>query len=402
MNRRVGSIRLQVFLLLATGCIQTGMPVHGAASPTTPGVIAATQPDISFRMEIQHSIDLGLAWLTAHQNTNGWWHDPEYPGITALALTAFSGDPRDRYRGEIPRSLQLGYDYLLGCVKADGSISRSDVPVYNTSLSMMALVTANRPQYDPILHNARKFLASVQHDFGAKGLIDTPFDGGFGYGFSDDASSDLSNTLMALEAMRQTRYLDADRPASESHDLNWAAVIQFLQNCQQLPSHNQAPWVSGDATNLGGFIYLPGASSAGSFNNSATGRVTLRSYASISYVGLMSYLYADLDRADPRVTAVADWLRRNYTVEENPGMGAQGLYYYYHMMTKALAAAHAAGLPLEDGRMVNWRRELTLKLMALQRPDGSWKNDNPRWWENHPELSTSYVLLALERLWRTF
>jgi squalene-hopene/tetraprenyl-beta-curcumene cyclase len=33
-----------------------------------------------------------------------------------------------------------------------------------------------------------------------------------------------------------------------------------------------------------------------------------------------------------------DWLRGNYTLEENPGMGPQGYFYYLHLMTKALTA----------------------------------------------------------------
>ena len=50
---------------------------------------------------------------------------------------------------------------------------------------------------------------------------------------------------------------------------------------------------------------------AGSETNALTGRVALRSYGSISYAGLLSYIYADLKRNDPRVLAVFEWLRRN-------------------------------------------------------------------------------------------
>ena len=44
----------------------------------------------------------------------------------------------------------------------------------------------------------------------------------------------------------------------------------------------------------------------------------------MSYGGLLSYLYAKVDRSDPRVVAVLDWLRANYTIAENPGMDQQG------------------------------------------------------------------------------
>ena len=41
---------------------------------------------------------------------------------------------------------------------------------------------------------------------------------------------------------------------------------------------------------------------------------------------MLSYAYAELDKTDPRVTAVQKWLVDNYTLEENPGMGAQGQF----------------------------------------------------------------------------
>jgi len=45
---------------------------------------------------------------------------------------------------------------------------------------------------------------------------------------------------------------------------------------------------------------------------------------------------------------------------------------------------------------IRWREELVKKLIALQKPDGSWVNANNRWWENDPVLASSYALLALE------
>ena len=137
---------------------------------------------------------------------------------------------------------------------------------------------------------------------------------------------------------------------------------------------------------------------AGSETNG--GRVALRSYGSISYAGLLSYVYADLRRDDPRVVAVFDWLRRNYTLQENPGMGPQGLYYYFHTMTKALTAYGAEELTVEGGGTIRWRQEVALRLLDLQQKDGSWINESGRWMEKDPVLVTSYALLALELIAR--
>ena len=38
------------------------------------------------------------------------------------------------------------------------------------------------------------------------------------------------------------------------------------------------------------------------------------------------------------------------------------------------------------------------ELFNLQTPDGSWMNDNGRWWEKDPVLTRCYAVLCLERM----
>ena len=106
----------------------------------------------------------------------------------------------------------------------------------------------------------------------------------------------------------------------------------------------------------------------------------------------------DVESNDPRVIAVLDWLRGNYTLAENPGLEQQGYFYYLHLMTKALAAAHVDKLKLADGREVAWRAEVAARLTSLQKPDGSWVNPEPRWWEADPVLVTAYAMMTLKIL----
>ena len=131
-----------------------------------------------------------------------------------------------------------------------------------------------------------------------------------------------------------------------------------------------------------------------------SGKTALRSYGSISYAGLLSYIYADLDKDDPRVQAAFAWLEKNYTLAENPGMGAQGLYYYYHTMAKTLASLGVEKLTSSDGRMVDWRHDLALRMINLQDPTGMWVNANGRWWERDPVLVTAYAVITLEIIHR--
>lgn len=354
--------------------------------------------DVSYNNELQHAIDRGLAWLQANQNSNGWWSVADQPAVTALALMAFEGEPKGRFRENKPDWLDRGYGHILGSVQADGGIHRTNLVTYNTSLCTMALVSANRPEYEPIIHKARQFLIGLQRDFGEKGKLDNPFDGGIGYGSHYD-HSDMGNTLQALEALYYSKQALKDRNFTDSADLNWDAAIRFLQSCQNLPGHNSESWVSDEPRDKGGFIYYPGHTKSETTTNVVTGRVALRSYGSISYAGMLSYMYADLKRDDPRVKAVFEWLQNNYTLDENPAMGLQGLFFYYRTMTKALTAYGVYQFELADGRKVNWRRELSQKLLNLQQRDGSWINENGRWWERDSALVTSYVVLTLEMIY---
>ncbi len=355
--------------------------------------------DVSYRNEVQMAIDRGLTWLAVNQNSNGWWSTPDQPAMTGLALMAFRGDPSGRHQDLKSPVQAKGYSFLMGCVQPDGGIHRTNLVIYNTSIGMMALLAADKVEYEPTILKARQFLVGLQADFGEKGRVDNPFDGGIGYGSKYD-HSDMGNTSQAVEALYYSKRLLRDKNVAGAKDLNWDALVHFLQSCQNLPSHNKETWANDAPENKGGFIYYPSFSMAGGETNGVTGRVALRSYGSISYAGMMSYLYADLKRDDPRVTAVFDWLRMNYTLQENPGMGSQGLYYYFHTMAKALTVHGVEDLQLPDGKRVFWRRELSERLLNLQQKDGSWVNGTARWLEKDPALVTAYCVLTLDMIFR--
>jgi squalene-hopene/tetraprenyl-beta-curcumene cyclase len=376
------------------------------------------------RHEVQHAIDRGLSWLLARQNAAGWWSTADHPAVTALVLSGFLGEPTERYRTNPPPALTNAIAYLVGSAQPDGSLHRGALINYNTAISMTALALADQPAHHDLLRRARAFLIRSQNDFGEPGKLDTPLDGGVGYGDKYE-HSDLNNTLVALEALRATEHLTRDRLPAGASDLNWAAAIQFIQNCQNQPGANHQEWVSTDPKDRGGFVYDPDSSKAGGFTN-ASGKVALRSYGSISYAGLLSYIYADVKPSDPRAQAVMDWLRGNYSLEENPGMGPQGYFYYLHLMTKALTAARVDTLEVTGWRdelrqsssktnagspdphpasaapssKIDWRREVAMRLINLQKADGSWQNDNGRWWEKDPNLVTAYAILSLEMIHR--
>lgn len=368
----------------------------------------STQPDkhASLRQEIDLAISKGLAFLKSQQKPGGEWSTPDEPAVTALVLSAFAGEPTRKFSDPLPAEAEKGYKFLLSNVQPDGGIYVKGRANYNTSLSLLALTLNAKPEYQQTILKARRFVVGQQNDFDKPGETDNAFDGGIGYGRpvgNTPAHADLSNTHFALEALYYSKKLFEDQagPEEKKNDLNWAAAIKFVERCQNRPESNDQAWASNDPQNAGGFVYEPGLSKVEEPDKLPDGRTALRSYGSISYAGMLSFIYAGLTPEDPRVQAVIKWLGDNFTLEENPGMGQEGKFYYYHTMAKALAVADLDELKLKDGSTIDWRKELGRHLLNIQKPDGSWLNDTGRWMENDPALVTAYTLLALEHIHRS-
>ena len=115
-------------------------------------------------------------------------------------------------------------------------------------------------------------------------------------------------------------------------------------------------------------------------------------------------LFAGLPKTDPRVQAAFEWMRKNWTLEENPGFdtakdpraGYQGYFYYLHTAARTLRLFGEEKLKDASGASHDWRGEIAARLLSLQKADGSWVNDVDRWWEGQPSLVTSYALLTLK------
>lgn len=352
-------------------------------------IIRSTQKDVSLKKEVERTYKNALTWLKGRQNADGSWSGPDYPALTGLVVYAFLTSPEYVGKREKPEFIQKGLDFMVRNAKENGGIYKEALPNYNTAICMMALMAANDPKYHVHILKARRYLMSQQSG-----------EGGVGYGA--DGQTDLSNTYVALEALKMTEILESDQhlqtyqelKGMQKSTLQWDAALRFIQRCQNLPGSNDQSWASGDPQNKGGFVYAPGKSKAGE-ERLADGRVILRSYGSMTYAGLLSMVYADVKKDDPRVQAAYSWIKNHFTLDENPGMGQQGLYYNYHTMAKALTAYGEDYLRTPDGRKIDWRRSLTEKLVGLQKGEGYWVNDNGRWWENDPVLITAYAVITL-------
>ena len=356
--------------------------------------------DLSIQLEVKRAVEKGLSWLNTEQNrTSGHWGDSNYPALTGLALRANLGAPDSEVDARTEKILSRGFEFLSSKVQSDGGIYGKGLASYNTSICMMALMQTKNPKFEPIIAKARNFLINQQSDFDQKGEVDNNFDGGIGYG-STWAHSDLSNTHLAMEALFYAKKSFQSKEG-ESLDLDWDSAISFVSKCQNLKSTNSEEWVSEHVDDKGGFIYFPGNSMAGD-RETRGNQVALRSYGSMSYAGLLSFIYAEMNADDERVKAVRTWLSQNFSVKENPGMGPQGLYYYYHTMAKALSLSGTKEIQDANGKVRDWRKELAMELINNQNPEGFWINENGRWWEKDPILVSCYAILSLERILYAF
>ena len=286
-----------------------------------------------------------------------------------MAVSVIINDPTRDSSDPLPPGVDKGLQFILSKQQSDGGIYGKGLASYNTSISMMTLMQANRSEFDSVIKKARRFLINQQSDFDARGKADNTFDGGIGYG-SRWAHSDLSNTYIALEALHYAeKYIKRNPETDLKLDLDWEMAISFIQRCQNRPETNSEDWADSSKANHGGFIYFPGSSMAGE-QKLPNGKIALRSYGSMSYAGLLSFIYAKMEPSDPRVSAARQWLVENYSISENPGLGAQGMFYYYHTMAKALTVLGEDILVLPDGTKVAWREQLAKRLFDLQGQQG--------------------------------
>ena len=227
----------------------------------------------------------------------------------------------------LPKSAK-GYEFLLKNQKSDGGIYGKGLATYNTALSVMALSQSGDKAHLPVIAKARRLLINQQQDYDRRGETDNLFDGGIGYGGSY-AHSDLSNSHLAMEALYYSKKVLADTEFDESSefDLDWDAAIDFVSRCQNSEATAKR---LGDSIGLreqdkGGFVYFPGSTKSDMILLDDGKTTALRSYGSISYAGMLAFIYAEMDMDDPRLQSALKWLQANYTLEENPGNGCPGL-----------------------------------------------------------------------------
>ncbi len=323
----------------------------------------------------------GINFLRGRQAEDGSYAKETGPAVTALVAASLLKQGRTVSDPMVAKALKFVEKFIRedGGIYQDGSTHKN----YETCIAILCLSEANQDgRYDKVLKGADAFLKGLQWDEGDIKDKNDPAYGGAGYG--SHRRPDLSNTSFLIDALKAT----GNGPEDEAMQ----KALMFVSRCQNLETeHNNTPFAAKNPD--GGFYYTPaagGSSQAGTLPDGG-----LRSYASMTYAGLKSMIYCGVEKDDPRVKAANKWISQNYDLSSNPGMGASGLYYYYHTFAKALSAMGVDKFEDSSGKQHDWRQELVAALAERQQSDGSWVNETPRWMEGNADLVTGYALLAL-------
>ncbi len=355
--------------------------------------------------KLEEIYDKGAQYLISQQDQNGYWKDPA--GRSDIAITALAvislGTSR-KYRKQYWNSIEKGVEFIVENQQKDGGFYQPDKTpffvTYPTALSIVAIKAVSSKKYNKIIRKAVVFLSKKQYSEDYKDLKEQDANyGGWAYGGSREKENkdtvDLSNTTFAIEALRK-----AGLPKDS---VVWRRVLKFVSRSQNFSETNDLVVAVDD----GGLVYAPGISKAGEVTG-PDGKKGPKSYGSMTYAGLLSFIYAFVDKNDQRVKAAFMWIKNNYTLDENPGLatpekpalGKQGLFYYYQAFAKALYhyGEDCFSVYEKDGKRRQfkcWPLDLVNKLSLSQQKDGSWKNEVDRWWESYPVLTTSYSLISL-------
>lgn len=360
--------------LLLGACLFAGLAV--------PRTVAA---DEAMNATVRKLADRGIEFLkTRGQAESGAFSPESGSAVTSLCVAAILRHRPDAVNDPAIKKALVFLESNFrgdGGVYAEGSLYKN----YETCAAVDALIQANVDgRYDSNLERARLFIRGLQWDEGEGLTPQDPAYGGAGYGAH--SRPDLSNTSFMIEALRQL--------GDKSDDEAIQKALMFVSRTQNLEGYGNDTEHAG-AVKDGGFYYTPAAGGSSQAGETATGG--LRSYASMTYAGFKSMIYAGLTQDDPRVAAALSFIRQNYSLETNPGMGDAGLFYYYHTFAKALAAGEIDILDDASGMPHVWRDDLVKMLTETQLPDGSWVNkENERWMEGNRNLVTAYALLALD------
>jgi hypothetical protein len=351
------------------------------------------------------AIEKGLTYMFSFQKEDGSIvNDQEGAeqaalGATGLAVNAAARAPkemRDKFKDKMEKACQ----YVLKKQMTDGSFAGSEgLPTYTTAVAVMALHNADPEKYSEAIKKGQEYLVRAQY-YSEVNPDDLNY-GGWTYGEKqkdEKKDANMSTTHYALMALKETNL-------PKDHEVFKRAATYLTNSQNNSETNTRTEW---KVLSDGGFIYGPKMTRASGDKKGLVdkdGKEYYPSYASMTYAGFTSLIYANVAKDDQRVLAALNWIKNNYTLEKNTGMGyrenekkemeQQGLYYFYNAFARAMDAWGQKEIEEANGTKHNWAQELSRKLIEKQHDDGSWVNPADRFQESMKTIVTGYSVDAL-------
>jgi squalene-hopene/tetraprenyl-beta-curcumene cyclase len=376
----------------------------------------ASSQDGGLAKRLQDTYASAAEKIVALQDSAGAWKmGPEgkqapSPSSTGLIVASLASAP-EPIKSKHKAAVAKGTAYILSRVNDDGSIGEGPtgtfLKTYTTAICLVALSSVERTdKIADVIRGAQAYLKNNQLKEGLHA-------GGLDYGDAPKdptkRKADLSVTGFAAEGLKVS--------GLPQDDEFWKLVVKFVRKCQNNSEVNTDPEflealkkANMAVGNDGGLYYAPVAgekASPGGLKKIAD-KDTIVSYGAMTYDGIKTYIYAGLKKDSPEVKAAMDWVRKNYALDTHPGFAYEevkrnhlrGIYYYYLLMARALDVYGENPLETFDGKKHDWPKEMAEQFIKVVRDSKMWQNDNPAWYENDPVVTTSYVLMTCDVLFK--
>ena len=340
---------LKLLALVTTSFLATAPTAHAQPVRRQDGGVTAQQ--------VENAIAAGVRYLKSQQRADGTWEErPLYAGgLTPLVTLAL---------------LQAGCEVDDPAVEKALKHIRQFRPdsTYAASLQTMVFCYADPVRDHLLIVRNVRWLEAHQITAGAQsGMWAIPTAG-------TPDHTDNSMTHMAMLAL-----YEAERAGVTASEQTWARALAYWRRSQNAD---------------GSWGWGPGYAGTGS----------------MTAAGIASILAATqrLEPADARVSGDAiaccqqqfpiahvdvamAWLKKNFSVNRNPGVD---YWHSYYMFSLERVGRITAQRFIGDH---DWFREGAKTLVALQSPDGSWPSDLDEEHLDDTRVSTSFYLLFLAK-----
>jgi squalene-hopene/tetraprenyl-beta-curcumene cyclase len=315
-------------------------------------------------------------WIVAHQEADGSWGGIQPPTVYSLMALHALG-----YGAEHPvmrRGIDGMHDRWMirrgdGSVRVQACLS----PVWDTALSLVALLESGTSPADPAVDRAAQWLRDEEVRAPGDWCVWAPGvePSGWAFEFENDTYPDIDDTAVVLVALHRAGALDA---AMRRRALAWVLALQS----------KNGGWAAFDKDNTSRLPALIPFADFGEMIDPPSADVTAHVIEMLAILGL--------DRGHPAITKGLDYL---YAQQEPDGswFGRWGVNHIYGTGA-VLPALAAAGEPMDAlavRRAVRWLGE-------RQNPDGGFGEGcesyvDPRARGRGPSTpsQTAWALLAL-------